>query len=195
MWKSYVKLILFIPLIILALVIRNITLLIFISTTSLIFAKIFSNDFKRMIIFLGKYLVFTIPMLLILWTLFTNFDNAIISTIKFSSLSVVSFAMISCFQVYESFKLLSSIFPYKFAFIIVLCVRYMETIKEDISRIDLIRKARGFEDKGSFVKKIKSKIELIVPVFVDSLMKAEDIACALDTRCFGIYNKRTFWKS
>jgi len=195
MWKSYVKLILFIPLIILALVIRNITLLIFISTTSLIFAKIFSNDFKRMIIFLGKYLVFTIPMLLILWTLFTNFDNAIIATIKFSSLSVVSFAMISCFQVYESFKLLSSIFPYKFAFIIVLCVRYMETIKEDISRIDLIRKARGFEDKGSFVKKIKSKIELIVPVFVDSLMKAEDIACALDTRCFGIYNKRTFWKS
>lgn len=195
MWKSYVKLILFIALIILALVIRNITLLIFISTTSLIFAKIFSNDFKRMIIFLGKYLVFTIPMLLILWTLFTNFDNAIISTIKFSSLSVVSFAMISCFQVYESFKLLSSIFPYKFAFIIVLCVRYMETIKEDISRIDLIRKARGFEDKGSFVKKIKSKIELIVPVFVDSLMKAEDIACALDTRCFGIYNKRTFWKS
>ena len=164
------------------------------SLISLIFARIFSKNFKKTIIFLVKYLVFTIPMLLILWTLFSSFDNAVIATIKFSSLSIISFAMISCFQVYESFKLLSSIFPYKFAFIIVLCVRYMETIKEDISRIGLIRKARGFEDKGSFVKKIKSKIELIVPVFVDSLIKTEDIACALDTRCFGVYNKRTFWK-
>jgi energy-coupling factor transporter transmembrane protein EcfT len=71
----------------------------------------------------------------------------------------------------------------------------METIKDDISRISLIRKARGFEERGNFIRKIKSKIELIVPVFVDSLIKAEDIACALDNRCFGIYNKRTFWKS
>jgi len=194
MWKSYVKLILFIPLIILALILKDIPILIVMSLISLIFARIFSKNFKKTIIFLVKYLVFTIPMLLILWTLFSSFDNAVIATIKFSSLSIISFAMISCFQVYESFKLLSSIFPYKFAFIIVLCVRYMETIKEDISRIGLIRKARGFEDKGSFVKKIKSKIELIVPVFVDSLIKTEDIACALDTRCFGVYNKRTFWK-
>jgi energy-coupling factor transporter transmembrane protein EcfT len=71
----------------------------------------------------------------------------------------------------------------------------MEVIREDMSRINLIRKARGFEDKGNFIEKIKSKMELIVPVFVDSLIKAEDIACALDTRCFGIYNKRTFWKT
>jgi energy-coupling factor transport system permease protein len=195
MWKSYVKLIIFIPLIILTLILKDITLLILISLVSLAFAKIFNKNFKKTIIFLAKYLVFTIPMLLILWTIFSSFDNAIIATIKFSSLAIVSFAMISCFQVYESFKLLSDIFPYKFAFIIVLCIRYIETIKEDISRIGLIRKARGFEDNGSFVKKIKSRIELIVPVFVDSLIKAEDITCALDTRCFGIYNKRTFWKS
>jgi len=194
MWKSYVKLILFIPLVVLALVLKNIPVLVLLSFVSLLFAKIFNKNFKKTIIFLSKYLVFTIPMLLILWTLFSSFDNAVVATIKFSSLLVVSFAMISCFRVYESFKLLSSIFPYKFAFIIVLCVRYMELVKEDIGRIGLIRKARGFEDKGNFIKKMKSKIELIVPVFVDSLIKAEDVACALDTRCFGIYNKRTFWK-
>ncbi|MDI6826750.1 MAG: energy-coupling factor transporter transmembrane component T [Candidatus Aenigmarchaeota archaeon] len=179
---------------ILALILKNIPVLILISLVSMTFAKIFSRNFKKTMIFLAKYLILTIPMLLILWTIFSGFDNAIIATIKFSSLSVVSFAMISCFQVYESFKLLSNIFPYKFAFIIILCVRYMEAIKEDAGRIDLIRKARGFEDKESFVKKIRSKMELIVPVFVDSLLKAEDIACALDTRCFGIYKKRTFWK-
>jgi len=195
MWKSYVKLILFIPLILLSLVLKDISLMIIISLISLILTKIFNKNFKKTMIFLTKYLVFTIPMLLILWTLFSGFDNALVATIKFSSLSIVSFAMISCFQVYESFKLLSSIFPYKFAFILVLCVRYMETIKEDISRIGLIRKARGFEDNGNFIKKMKSKVELIVPVFVDSLIKAEDIACALDTRSFGIYSKRTFWKS
>jgi len=102
--------------------------------------------------------------------------------------------MIYCFKVDEAFKILSDIFPYKFAYVIVLCVRYLDLIREDMGRISLIRKARGFEDKGSFVKKIKSKMELIVPVFVDSLLKAEDIACALDARCFGMYNKRTFWK-
>lgn len=195
MWKSYVKLILFIPLIIIALILKNIPVLILISLVSLMFAKIFNRNFRKTITFLAKYLIFTIPMLLILWTLFSSFDEAIIATIKFSSLSVVSFSMMSCFRVNESFKLLSIIFPYKFAFIIVLCVRYMEVIKEDIGRIGLIRKARGFEDKGNFIKKLKSKMELIVPVFVDSLIKAEDIACALDTRCFGIYNKRTFWET
>jgi energy-coupling factor transport system permease protein len=90
--------------------------------------------------------------------------------------------------------MLSKIFPYKFSYIIVLCVRYLDVIKEDISRINLIRKARGFDEKRSIVKRIKSKIELIVPVFVDSLIRAEDIACALESRCFGVYKKRTFWK-
>ena len=172
----------------------NIPLLIFISIISLIFARIFSKDLKRILMFLGKYLVFTVPMLLILWTLFTSLDRAIIATIKFSSLSVASFAMIYCFRVDEAFKLLSDIFPYRFAYIIVLCVRYLDLIREDMGRIGLIRRARGFDDKGSFFTRIKSKMELIVPVFVDSLLKAEDIACALDARCFGIYNKRTFWK-
>lgn len=71
----------------------------------------------------------------------------------------------------------------------------MSLMKEDMSRINLVRKARGFEDKGNILKKIKGKIDLIVPVFVDSLLKAEDITCSLESKCFGLYKKRTFWKN
>jgi energy-coupling factor transporter transmembrane protein EcfT len=70
----------------------------------------------------------------------------------------------------------------------------MGMMKEDVSRINLARKARGFEDKGNILKKVRAKIDLIVPVFVDSLLKAEDITCSLESKCFGLYNKRTFWK-
>ena len=43
--------------------------------------------------------------------------------------------------------------------------------------------------------KIKAKIDLIVPVFVESLLKAEDITCSLESKCFGLYKKRTFWRN
>jgi len=165
-----------------------------VSILSLISVKIFGKEISKVTKSLLKFLIPIIPLMLILWSLFSSFDDAIVATVRFSSLTVVLFSMMSCFEVQETFKLLSEIFPYKFSYIIVLCIRYMDVIKEDISRINLIRKARGFEDKGSLIKKIKSKSELIVPVFVDSLLKAEDITCALESRCFGLYRKRTFWR-
>lgn len=194
MWKSYVKILSFIPLIILAFILKDFVLLAVVSVVSLILVKIFGKNLRQVTVSLLKFLLPMIPLLLILWTLFSSFETAIIATVRFSSLSIVLFAMLSSFEVYETFELLSKIFPYKFSFIIVLCIRYLEVIKEDISRINLVRKARGFEEKGNIVKKIKSKMELIVPVFVDSLLKAEDITCALEARCFGVYKKRTFWK-
>jgi len=194
MWKSYVKILSFIPLIILAFILKDFIFLIVVSALSLILVKVFGKNLRQVTISLLKFLLPTIPLLLILWTLFSSFETALIATIRFSSLSIVLFTTISCFEVYETFELLSKIFPYKFSFIIVLCIRYLDVIKEDISRINLVRKARGFEDKGNIIKKIKSKMELIVPVFVDSLLKAEDITCALEARCFGMYKKRTFWK-
>jgi len=194
MWKSYVKILSFTPLIILAFILKDFIFLILVSVLSLILVKVFGKNLSQVTVSLLKFLLPTIPLLLIMWTLFSSFENAIIATFRFSSLSIVLFTAISCFEVYETFELLSKIFPYKFSFIIVLCIRYLDVIKEDIGRINLVRKARGFEDKGNIIKKIKSKMQLIVPVFVDSLLKAEDITCALEARCFGIYKKRTFWK-
>jgi len=194
MWKSYVKIISFIPLVLLVFILHDFLLLTSVSILSLILVKVFGKSIKKVSKSLMKFLIPVIPLMLILWMLFSSFEEAVVATIRFTSLTIVLFSMISCFEVHETFKLLSDIFPYKFSYIIVLCVRYMEVIREDMSRINLIRKARGFEDKGNLIKKVKSKMELIVPVFVDSLLKAEDITCALESRCFGIYKKRTFWR-
>jgi energy-coupling factor transport system permease protein len=194
MWKSYVKIICSVPLIVLAFILQNFVFLALISLISLVLVRLFDKELKRVVKSLIKFLIPTIPLLLIMWSIFSGFETAITATFKFSVLSIVLFASFSCFEVQETFELLSKIFPYKFSYIIVLCVRYLDIIKEDISRINLIRKARGFENRGNIIKKIKSKMELIVPVFVDSLLKAEDITCALESRCFGVYKKRTFWK-
>jgi len=194
MWKSYVKIICLVPLIVLAFILQDFILLTLVSLISFILIKVFGRDLKRVVKSLLKFLLPIIPLLLIMWTLFSSFETAVTATIRFSVLSIAMFAAFSCFEVQETFELMSKILPYKFSFIIVLCVRYLEMIREDISRINLIRKARGFEDRGNIIRKLKSKMELIVPVFVDSLLKAEDITCALETRCFGAYKKRTFWK-
>jgi len=194
MWKSYVKIICFVPLIVLAFILQDFILLTLVSLISFILIKVFGRNLKRVVKSLLKFLLPIIPLLLIMWTLFSSFETAVTATIRFSVLSIAMFAAFSCFEVQETFELMSKILPYKFSFIIVLCVRYLEMIREDISRINLIRKARGFEDRGNIIRKLKSKMELIVPVFVDSLLKAEDITCALETRCFGAYKKRTFWK-
>lgn len=195
MWKSYVKIICFVPLIVLAFILHDFILLALVSLISFILIKVFDRDLKRVVKSFLKFLVPIIPLMLIMWTLFSSFETAVTATIRFSVLSITMFAAFSCFEVQETFELMSKILPYKFSFIIVLCIRYLEMIREDISRINLIRKARGFDDTGNIIRKLKSKMELIVPVFVDSLLKAEDITCALETRCFGASKKRTFWKS
>ncbi len=66
-----------------------------------------------------------------------------------------------------------------------IALRFIPTLFEEADRIMKAQMARGAEfGVGGFVKRIKSYIPLVIPLFVGVFRKAEELAVAMETRCY-----------
>jgi energy-coupling factor transport system permease protein len=79
-------------------------------------------------------------------------------------------------------------FPDKFAYSMELAFRYVPTIARDFGVTVDAQRARGYEIEGAgggIFKQIVRAAPLIVPVTMNSILTGEDVANAMDLRCFG----------
>ena len=79
-------------------------------------------------------------------------------------------------------------FPDKFAYSMELAFRYVPTIARDFGVTVDAQRARGYEVEntgGGIIKQILRTAPLIVPVTMNSILTGEDVANAMDLRCFG----------
>lgn len=79
-------------------------------------------------------------------------------------------------------------FPDKFAYSMELAFRYVPTIARDFGVTIDAQRARGYEIErsgGGIFKQILRTAPLIVPVTMNSILTGEDVANAMDLRCFG----------
>lgn len=86
--------------------------------------------------------------------------------------------------------------PYKLAFSVNIALRYLPTLLVDYEMITNAQKARGFELEkltGGFISKIKRVAPIMVPMLILGIKRAEQIADAMDLRCFGAHKKRTWF--
>lgn len=84
--------------------------------------------------------------------------------------------------------------PDSFAYTMELAFRFMPTLARDLSVTLDAQKARGYElekVKGGIFKKIARIAPLLVPVTMNAIIASEDVANAMDLRCFG-QGKRTW---
>ncbi len=82
-----------------------------------------------------------------------------------------------------------------FTMIITIAFRFVPTLVDEASRIFKAQASRGVDFKnGTIRSKVKSLIVLIVPLFVTSFNKADDLANAMETRGYDPYAKRTSYK-
>lgn len=82
--------------------------------------------------------------------------------------------------------------PYSINFMIMASIRFFPLLVEDLQRITDVQKSRGFELEGrNFLVKIKNQIVLILPLLTNSLDRSIQMAEALESRGFGIKQKRT----
>ena len=66
-----------------------------------------------------------------------------------------------------------------------IALRFIPTLFEEADRIMKAQMARGAEfGVGGFTKRIKSYIPLVIPLFVGVFRKAEELAIAMETRCY-----------
>jgi energy-coupling factor transport system permease protein len=92
--------------------------------------------------------------------------------------------------------------PDSVAYTMELAFRFIPTLARDLSVTLDAQKARGYElekVKGGIFKKIARIAPLLVPVTMNAIIASEDVANAMDLRCFGqakrtwIYELKFHW--
>lgn len=83
-------------------------------------------------------------------------------------------------------------FPvHEFAMMITLAIRFIPILLEEAHRIKIAQIARGARFDGKLIHRIRSLIPLLVPLFISTFRKADDIATAMESRCYQIGIERT----
>jgi len=84
--------------------------------------------------------------------------------------------------------------PYYYAYMIVLAIRFVPTVARDIQLVYDAHRARGSIIDSSLnpIRRLKSLVSLLISSFTVILNRVDSIAEALESRCFGFTNRRTF---
>ena len=74
---------------------------------------------------------------------------------------------------------------HEIAMMMSIALRFIPILVEEADKIMKAQKARGADfESGSIFKKAKNLIPLLVPLFVASFRRADDLALAMDSRCY-----------
>lgn len=75
--------------------------------------------------------------------------------------------------------------PHEFAMMMTIALRFVPLLLEQADKIIDAQKSRGARfDEGNIFRRLKAMIPVLVPLFVLSLRSAEDLAMAMECRCY-----------
>lgn len=81
------------------------------------------------------------------------------------------------------------------AMILSIALRFIPTILEDVQRIMKAQASRGVDfEHGGLITKTKAIISLIIPLFASSIMRSEELADAMECRCYDPKAKRSRYR-
>ena len=79
-----------------------------------------------------------------------------------------------------------------FAMMMSIALRFIPTLVEETEKIMNAQKSRGADfTSGNLVKRAKALIPLLIPLFVSSFKRAEELATAMECRCYRGDKNRT----
>ena len=87
-------------------------------------------------------------------------------------------------------------FPvHEFALIMSIALRFIPTLMDETDRIIKAQKARGADfDSGNLFKRAKALIPVLIPLLISSFRRADELADAMDARCYSGSKNRTKYK-
>ncbi len=72
-----------------------------------------------------------------------------------------------------------------FAMMMTIALRFIPTIMEETEKIMAAQKARGADfTSGSLIRRAKALIPIIVPLFASAFRRADELAIAMECRCY-----------
>ena len=84
-------------------------------------------------------------------------------------------------------------FPvHELAMMMTIALRFIPTLIEETDKIMSAQKARGAEiDSGSLMARAKNVVSILIPLFISSFRRAEELATAMECRCYNGGEGRT----
>ena len=87
-------------------------------------------------------------------------------------------------------------FPvHEFALIMSIALRFIPTLLDETDRIIKAQKARGADfESGNLFKRAKALVPVLLPLLISSFRRADELADAMDARCYAGSKHRTKYK-
>lgn len=87
-------------------------------------------------------------------------------------------------------------FPvHEFALIMSIALRFIPTLLDETDRIIKAQKARGADfESGNIFKRVKALVPILIPLLIGAFRRADELADAMDARCYAGSKKRTRYK-
>lgn len=74
---------------------------------------------------------------------------------------------------------------HEFAMMMTIALRFIPTLLEETDKIISAQKARGAGfDSGGLVKKAKAFLPILIPLFISAFRRADELAVAMECRCY-----------
>lgn len=85
---------------------------------------------------------------------------------------------------------------HELAMMMSIAIRFIPTLLEETDKIMKAQASRGADfENGSIIKRIKALVPILVPLFISSFRRADELALAMECRCYRGGKGRTRLKS
>lgn len=84
---------------------------------------------------------------------------------------------------------------HEIAMMMTIAIRFIPTLAEETDKIMKAQTARGADfETGNIIKRAKAMIPLLVPLFISAFRRADELATAMEARCYNGGTNRTKMK-
>lgn len=127
-----------------------------------------------------------------------HFSFRLIFLVLGSSILTLSTSPIAISDGLESFLKPLKVFKFpvhELAMMMTIALRFIPTLMEETDKIMKAQISRGADfDSGNLIQKAKSMIPLLVPLFISAFRRANDLAMAMEARCYHGDENRTRYR-
>lgn len=84
---------------------------------------------------------------------------------------------------------------HELSMMMTIALRFVPTLLEEMDRIMKAQKARGMDfEQGSIVRRVRAIVPVLVPLFLSAFRRADELALAMEARCYRGGENRTQMK-
>jgi len=84
---------------------------------------------------------------------------------------------------------------HEFTMMMSIALRFIPTILEELERIMAAQRARGADfSSGGLIKRAKAMVPLLVPLFVAAFRRSDELAQAMEAKCYQVGKERSRWR-